>query len=349
MLKQNKTRKTIIISSVIILQLFLTKIGSGQNEAITYLSKSKTHDDLGLKMQSRLLFLNLNEDSLPLQKHSIWKGMGIGFGIGGVFGFIFGATGPPWVIDNRVVPTFRHGVVDMFIFAIPPAIIGSIISSRMPRTSLAQSKLHIALGGGYTSLNIFDNMLDAFASSGLEGSTPHWFGYLHYPNGNNVSVPYTWNITIDYNIIEHVSTGFSYNKFAKQQVEGKNNETEYGKGSSYGLFVDYIFNPINPQTRSRLEFAAGTGISYHNMIISGTLDSLSSGFRIKESKLIPHVRFTMDYYSRKRLSLQLKTAWKFNRPINIPEQTNGNKTLISHSVNFKALDYTLGIRYHFEL
>lgn len=348
MIKQNKTRKTIIIAFAIVFQLSLSKTGLTQSETIAYVSKTKTQDVLILTMNSQLFLFPANKDSLYIQKKSIWKGAGIGFGIGGGFGFIFGIRGT-WVINNKAVPPFQHGIVDMFIFGTPAVIIGSIISSRKPTTSLTQSKLHIALGGGLSSLNVYSNMLDAFNTSEFEGSTLHWFGYLHYPNGKNISIPYTWNFTIDYNITQHISTGFSYNKFAKQQVEGKDNQEEYGKGSSYGLFADYIFNPINPQTRSRLEFAAGAGISYHYMIVGGTLDSLSPGFKIKESKLLPHLRFTIDYYSRKQLSLQFKTAWKFNQPIEIPEQSNGNKTLVSHAVNFKSFDFTLGIRYHIKL
>src|SRR5690606_39022267 len=137
---------------------------------------------------------------------------GVGFAIGGSIGIGFGLLGKDWVLDDgTIVPRWQHALVDMFIFAAPFVAMGGIVGVRQPRETLETSRLHVAAAGGYSTVMTYNSMIDAFEDSGIEAEIPHWFGYLHYPNGDESSTPYTWNITADYNLSERISIGLSFN------------------------------------------------------------------------------------------------------------------------------------------
>ena len=275
-----------------------------------------------------------------------------GFAIGAIGGVALGLTGKDWVLKSgKVVSRPVHAIVDAFIVGTPLAVMGSVWGARRDRSTLEPSKWHAAIAGGWSGVMTYRSMLNAATISGLPRHIPHWFGYLHYPNGQNSSTPYTWNISVDYNFTKKFSTGFSFNNFVKQTiVEGaEHNDTwhdfEYAMGESYSLLADYTFNPITPENKTRLVFAVGAGASVHRLLAGGVLGTVD--YRVQKYTFTPHYRFTIDYMSRKNLSLQLKAGYKPLQNILIPEQTSGGNTLVAHSINYRALDVTVGVRYHF--
>jgi hypothetical protein len=281
-------------------------------------------------------------------------GAATGFLIGGIGGTILGLTGKEWVLkDGSVVSRPIHAVVDAIIVGAPLGIMGLCWGARQDRSTLSPSKWHIAIGGGWSSGMPYKSMLNAAAISGISRHIPHWFGYLHYPNGENSSTPYTWNLSVDYNFAKHFSAGLALNNFVMQKiVEGDHpthapfHDFEYAKGKTYSLVADYIVNPIVPENKTRLVFAAGVGLSVHNMMAGGVLGD--AVYEQKKTNITPHYRVTVDYMSRKSLSLQLKAGYRPYQTITIPQQTSGTQTLIAHSINQRALDITVGIRYHFD-
>ncbi|MDZ4823101.1 MAG: hypothetical protein SH856_06555 [Flavobacteriales bacterium] len=278
-----------------------------------------------------------------------------GFVIGGIGGTVLGLTGKEWTLkDGSVVSRPIHAVVDAIIVGAPLGIMGLVWGARKDRSTLSPSRWHAAIGGGWSSGMPYQSMLNAAAISGIPRHIPHWFGYLHYPNGENSSTPYTWNLSVDYNFAKHFSAGLAFNNFVMQQVvEGDHpdhenpwHDYEFVKGESYSLVADYILNPIKPENKTRLVFAAGAGASLHRMLAGGVLGDVE--YEQKKLSVTPHYRVTLDYMSRKSLSLQLKAGYKPFQTINVPEQISGDQNLIAHTINMRALDVTVGIRYHFD-
>ncbi|HET7819028.1 MAG TPA: hypothetical protein VFL70_06945 [Bacteroidia bacterium] len=277
----------------------------------------------------------------------------VGFVIGGTYGTLLGVYGKDWVLHNgKVVPKPIHAIVDLFIVAIPVSTIGLIVGARHERSTLEPSKIHVAVGGGWTSAMTYKTMLNAYDISGFPRHIPHWFGYLHYPNGDNSSNPYTWNLSADYNFTNHYSAGIAFNKIVKQEIQGgidahvMNDTTrEYAIGSAYGLFGDYVVNPIKPENKTRLVFAGGVGFAFHNLRAGGALDGIE--YKVQRMTVAPQLRATIDYYSRKNLSLQLKGNYRTKQSVTVPELIVGSRKLVAHRINFRALDITIGVRYHF--
>lgn len=301
-----------------------------------------------------LEFMNPWKSSQP-KNWTNSPGMGalVGFVIGGTYGTLLGIFGKEWVLnDGTVVSKPVHAVVDLFIVAIPMTTIGLIVGARHERSTLETSKFHVAVAGGWTSAMTYKTMLNAYDISGLPRHIPHWFGYLHYPDGDLSSSPYTWNLSADYNWSKKFVTGIAFNKIVKQEIQGGTdahvmNDTtrEYAMGSAYGLFADYIINPIIPENKTRLEFAAGFGFAVHNLRAGGALGGVE--YKVQKTTVAPQLRATIDYYSRKNLSLQLKGGYRTKQTVTVPEQIVGDRKLVAHAISFRALDITLGVRYHF--
>ena len=291
--------------------------------------------------------------------NSFWSGLGVGFGVGGTAGIIIGLTGPDWVLDDgSIVPKATHAFVDMFIFAVPTMVMGSVVGVRHPVSTLEPSRLHAQLGFGYSSVKTYKNMIAAFDASGIASDIPHWFGYLHYPNGDESSTPYTWNFAVDYNLSDKFTVGFSFNNMVKQEIneaglthveteQGMIGINEWTKGETYTVLADYVFNPIHDMNKSRLEVAAGVGVGFQNVKIGGSFDTPDSEFGFTEQIFTPYIRTTIDYYSRKTLSLQLKFGYRPKRAVDVPMQTNGISTIQAHSINYRAFEWTVGVRRHF--
>ena len=309
-------------------------------------------------------FLDIIKEDDPEKKANrmqLWKGISYGALSGAIIGAAIGGFGKDWVLtDGTIVPRITHVLVDAVIFAFPTLTGGMVIGCRRDRSGLSPSKFHFALAGGYSSAFAFRDMENAFISSGLPAETPHWFGYLHYPNGDDRSVPYTWNGTFDYSITEHLSTGITFNKIVMQEVidsiitpqnhltyDEADHNYEFAKGVSYLINIDWIINPITPDNPGRLEFASGTGVALSFLTFGGHLDSLGTDFEDTKTMIAPYLRYTVDYYARKNLSLQSKFAFKFNQRVDVPEQTGGTIKLLAHQINFMAIDFTVGVRYHF--
>lgn len=306
------------------------------------------------KIQGDPLHLKTTERSMLAYKWHNSPGMGalFGFVIGGTGGVILGLTGKDWVLDNgKVVSRPVHALVDLFIVAVPTTLIGVIVGARQDRSTLETSRLHAAIGGGWSGAMTYKSMLNAYDISGLPRHIPHWFGYLHYPSGDNSSTPYTWNLSVDYNLAKRWTVGLHFNNFVRQQIRGGNDhrhptsDREYAMGETYSVFGDYILNPITPENKTRLEFAFGAGAALHNLKAGGTLGAVE--YKEQKYSVTPHFRATADYYSRKNLSLQLKVGYRPRQTIRLPEVIDGGRTLIAHSINFRSLDITLGVRYHF--
>ncbi|KAA5547908.1 hypothetical protein [Adhaeribacter rhizoryzae] len=279
------------------------------------------------------------------------RGALTGFAIGGAGGIILGLTGKDWVLSNgKVVSRPIHAVVDMFIVATPLTIMGLVVGARQERSTLAPSRWHFALGGGWASVMTYRSIKNAYAISGIPNHIPHWFGYLHYPNGENSSTPYTWNITADYSLSRKFGLGLSFNNFVKQQIQGGTDHHEPGpeyesaKGETYSLVANYVINPIMPENKTRLEFSVGAGPSYHNLLVQGSLGT--DEYEKRRKTFTAHYRAAIDYYSRRNLSLQLKGSYRPRQTVRVPEQEEGTTNLIAHAVNFRSLDITIGVRYH---
>ncbi len=307
----------------------------------------------------------LPDDETPTEKkqpfNTFWMGGGLGFGIGALGGVILGLTGKDWVlVDGTVVPRLPHAIVDAFIVGGPTTIIGGIIGVRKPKSTLKSSKLHIGIAGGWQSVMTYSDMIDAFKSSGMEASIPHWFGYLHYPNGDNSSVPYTWNLSADYNLHPKLLIGLAINNFVKQKVKSGINHShesfpfvdsphEVVYGSTYSLLWGYIFNPITPDSWARLQYSAGAGVGLSHMKVEGRLEGEYSQFEFQKTFATPHARFAIDYFSRQNLSMQLKFDYKFKQEITVPMQVDTaphTNVLQEHTINLRSVDITLGIIYH---
>jgi hypothetical protein len=274
-----------------------------------------------------------------------------GLAIGGAGGIALGLTGKDWVLTNgKTVSRPVHAVVDALIVGFPTAIIGTVVGARRDRSTLSPSNLHFAIAGGWSGVMAYNSIKNAFNVSGIPNHIPHWFGYLHYPNGENSSTPYTWNLTADYNLSRKHRVGVSFNNFVKQQIRGGSDHHHPGKeyeqamGETYSLVTDYIINPIVPENKTRLVFSAGAGISYHNLLVRGDLGD--GQYEKRERNITPHYRAMIEYYSRRNLSLQLKGGYRPRQTVRVPEQQAGALTLIPHSINFRSLDVTIGIGYH---
>jgi hypothetical protein len=275
-----------------------------------------------------------------------------GLAIGGAGGVVLGLSGKDWVLSNgKTVSKPVHAVVDALIVGLPTAIIGTVVGARRDRSTLAPSKLHLAVGGGWSGVMTYTSIKNAFDASAIPNHIPHWFGYLHYPDGENSSTPYTWNLTADYNLSRKHRVGVSFNNFVKQQITGGEDhhhpgpEYEQAKGETYSLLTDYIINPIIPENKTRLVFSVGAGISYHNLLVRGDLGA--GQYEKREKNITPHFRGMIEYYSRRSLSLQLKGGYRPRQTVRVPEQRAGAITLLPHAVNFRSLDVTIGIGYHF--
>lgn len=279
------------------------------------------------------------------------RGALYGFAIGGTGGVILGLTGKDWVLANgKVVSRPVHAVVDMFIVATPLTLMGLVVGARQDKTTLEPSRWHLGLGGGWASVMAYSNIKNAFDMSGIPNHIPHWFGYLHYPNGENSSTPYTWNLTVDYNFTRKYGFGVSFNNFVNQQIRGGINHRQPGpqqesaRGETYSFLGNYIINPITPENKTRLEFSVGAGPSFHNLLVAGNMGTRE--YQTRKRTLTAHYRAAVDYYSRKNLSLQLKAGYRPKQQVRVPQQVDGATNLIAHSVNFRSLDITIGIRYH---
>jgi hypothetical protein len=275
-----------------------------------------------------------------------------GLAIGGAGGVVLGLTGKDWVLTNgKVVSRPVHAVVDALIVGLPVAVIGTVVGARQDRSTLEPSRFHLALGGGWSGVMAYRSIGNAFDASGIPRHIPHWFGYLHYPNGENSSTPYTWNITADYNLSRKHRVGVSFNNFVKQQIRGGADhhhpgpEYEHAMGETYSLLTDYILNPIVPENKTRLVFSAGLGISYHNLLVRGNLGG--GEYEARERNVTAHYRGMIEYYARRKLSLQLKGGYRPRQTLRVPEQRQGETTLLPHAVNFRSLDVTIGVGYHF--
>lgn len=275
-----------------------------------------------------------------------------GLAIGGAGGVVLGLTGKEWVLANgKVVSRPVHAVVDALIVGIPTAIIGTVVGARRDRSTLAPSRVHLAIGGGWSGVMAYRSIKNAFDASGIPNHIPHWFGYLHYPNGENSSTPYTWNLTADYNLSRKHRVGVSFNNFVKQTIRGGSDHRHPGKeyeqamGDTWSLVTDYILNPIIPENKTRLVFSAGAGVSYHKLLVQGSLGT--GEYETRERNVTMHYRGMIEYYSRRSLSLQLKGGYRPRQTVRVPEQRQGEITLLPHSVNFRSLDVTIGIGYHF--
>lgn len=348
--------------SVIMLILILVHI-TVNAQSLDNIHTENSYFKVGTPYQTELFNLDMSyqpldeEQKMPM--NTFWKGAGTGFGIGGSIGVAFGLLGKDWVLnDGTIVPRWQHAVIDMFIFAVPFVTMGGVVGVRQPRSDLSPSRLHVAGGFGYSTVMTYNSILRAFDDSGIEGEIPHWFGYLHYPNGEESSTPYTWNIAADYNLSEHFSIGLSFNNIVKQEVnEAGHTHTEneagiigvneWTKGEVYTLVADYIFNPIQPENKSRIEIAAGVGVGFQSLLIGGSFSTVDPDFKFREQIFTPYFRTTFDYYSRKTLSLQLKIGYRPLRDVFVPERSNGDVTVNAHNINYRALEWTVGIRRHF--
>lgn len=348
--------------------LSLLMVMATSNPLRAQLRLEQTHQKLSTLWLCQGSLINYNQDFPSIEfaqqdeekkkrrmTNSPGYGAATGFLIGGIGGTVLGLTGKDWVLkDGSIVSRPIHAVVDAFIVGTPLGIMGLCWGARQDRSTLSPSKWHVAIGGGWSSGMPYQSMLNAAAISNIPRHIPHWFGYLHYPNGENSSTPYTWNLSVDYNFAKHFSAGLSLNNFVMQKVVDADphehaepfHDFEFTKGKSYNLLADYIINPIVPENKTRLVFAAGAGLSVHFIKAGGLLGEVS--YNQKKSSVTPHFRVTMDYMSRKSLSLQLKAGYKPYQTITIPEQTSGDQTLIAHAINLRALDVTVGIRYHFD-
>jgi hypothetical protein len=275
-----------------------------------------------------------------------------GLAIGGAGGVVLGLTGKEWVLTNgKVVSRPVHAVVDALIVGIPVAVIGTVVGARQDRSTLEPSRFHLALGGGWSGVMAYRSIGNAFDASGIPRHIPHWFGYLHYPNGENSSTPYTWNITADYSLNPKHRVGLSLNNFVKQQIRGGADhhhpgpEYEHAMGKTYSLLTDYVLNPIIPENKTRLVFSAGAGISYHTLKVQGSLGD--EEYEARERRVTAHYRGMIEYFARRSLSLQLKGGYRPRQTLRVPEQRQGETTLLPHSVNFRSLDVTIGVGYHF--
>jgi hypothetical protein len=274
-----------------------------------------------------------------------------GLAIGGAGGVVLGLSGKEWVLSNgKVVSRPVHAVVDALIVGIPTAIIGTVVGARSDRSTLAPSRLHFAIGGGWSGVMAYRSIRNAYIASDIPNHIPHWFGYLHYPSGENSSTPYTWNLTADYNLSRKHRVGVSFNNFVKQQIRGGSDHRHPGKeyeqamGETYSVVTDYILNPIIPENKTRLVFSAGAGISYHNLLVRGSLGA--EEYEKRKRNVTAHYRGMIEYYSRRNLSLQLKGGYRPRQTVRVPEQRQGETTLLPHAVNFRSLDVTIGIGYH---
>ncbi|MGV3640324.1 MAG: hypothetical protein ACO1NZ_07395 [Adhaeribacter sp.] len=277
-----------------------------------------------------------------------------GLGIGGAGGVVLGLSGKEWVLANgKTVSRPVHAVVDALIVGIPTAIIGTVVGARRERTTLSPTNLHFAIGGGWSGVMAYQSIRNAYDVSGIPNHIPHWFGYLHYPNGENSSTPYTWNLTADYNLSRRHRLGIAFNNFVKQQVTGgadhhhPGKEYERAMGETYSLVNDYILNPIVPENKTRLVFSAGAGVSYHNLLVRGDLGG--GIYEKRRRNVTPHYRGMIEYFSRRSLSLQLKGGYRPRQTVRVPEQSHGELTLLPHAVNFRSLDITIGIGYHLNI
>ena len=279
-----------------------------------------------------------------------WSGGLAGFGIGAAGGAILGLSGLPWVLaSGDTVPLLIHSVIDAMLVATPLTIIGVIVGTRQPRSTLVPSQFHIGLHGGYSGVAGYADIHSAFDTAGFDPHIPHWFGYLHYPSGSNSSVPYTWNLTVDHNPHDHIGVGYSFNKFVKQEVNGANDEREFVEGGSHCLFIDYVWNPIEPSNESRIQTSTGVGIALHAYQAGGDLGTTTSEFLVKTTQVSPVLRAYINYFARKRTSLQLKIGYKFKQTIEVEGQTEGMITLPAHTINVRSVEFTLGIVKHFNL
>ena len=294
--------------------------------------------------------------------NTFWMGAGVGFGIGAIGGVILGLTGKDWVLpDGRIIGRFPHAVVDAFIVGAPFTIIGGLVGVRKPKSTLKPSKWHIGIAGGWQSVMTYNDIIAGYENSGMPATIPHWFGYLHYPNGENSSVPYTWNLSADYNFHPKLLLGIALNNFVRQEVKsGQNHHVatfplvdsphEYVKGKTVSLLWGYILNPITPDSWGRLQYSTGVGVGMSFIEAGGRLESEYSAYKVKEMVATPHVRAAIDYFSRPNLSMQLKFDYKFKQTIDIPTQIDVTpyvNVLQAHSINLRSVDITLGVIYHF--
>ena len=121
----------------------------------------------------------------------------------------------------------------------------------------------------------------------------------------------------------------------------------------------YILIPATPELGSRSEFAVGAGASY-NVV---TVDALITGGAVQfHNSTTPEVRTyiwgvrlkgSYDYYLGRSVSLQGKVECNLVPSVNVPavdyieSYSNTVTTLNSHSVDYSAIDLSIGVRLHF--
>jgi hypothetical protein len=185
---------------------------------------------------------------------------------------------------------------------------------------------------------------EAYTDSGTTWHTEWWFGRPHWPRGHSVASPYAWSVTADWAIIRRVQVGLAWQDFTRQVVGADEVEAEsYADGWTIGAMGSWVIDPIGTG-RDRLEWAVGLGAGLSWLVEGGDIEG--EEYRVGKFEPTAPFRVTLDWYATRRSSLQLKVATRMHFPLDVPEQSGGDTTIVAHSVHFTSFDLTLGVRGH---
>lgn len=244
---------------------------------------------------------------------------------------------------------------------VSPTSVEPALQMSKPSPKSSAGRFHFAVGGAWVLTAANNSIIDAFNSSGFGGSKQNWLfgGTIEYPMDE--SAPLAWDFGAEYNLTHHFRLGLALSKIPQQRIKGIDMEYEYARGTLYSLLVEYVPTPVAPLLISRFEFAIGAGLGYNTLSVDGTLSALRGSavyarpvsFAFRESSIGAHLRGSIDYYASRNFSLQFKSEARFISSVDVPAISHINpnnnevKTLKQHSVNFSAVTFSLGLRFHF--
>lgn len=227
-----------------------------------------------------------------------------------------------------------------------------------------------------------EDMIDAFIASGL--GKPKYVPFFYpLPSRDPISdhPDFALNWSAAYNLSRKFRINLAWIKIPRQAVRGysgiyNNSRFVFGNdveqrahGSSSGLFIEFVPNPVSEVILSRAEVAIGAGMTYNTVTVTSDLDVVytNADFHFvptfsKTAKVVGgYAQSSFDYYVTKGLSLQFKLTGRFIPALGIPSRAEsydfvdrqgkrqmGTITVIkSHALNFSSVDFSFGLRLHF--
>jgi hypothetical protein len=222
-------------------------------------------------------------------------------------------------------------------FAEPPVV----SKQRQPPFAPLLPRLHLGYAVGLIDTRANNDIEQAYKSSGFQ-ITDRAYEYKEYPFCHSIeaaySMTYRYRLELEWsNMIRH--------------YVGTDWVSESAYRSSTGLTLGYVLKEIEPPFISQFEICVGAGLSYNKLLFERSAyivgEEFFPPFKLENKAFGGYAKASVDYYFWKNLSIQLRVMARLLPSVKVAEIRGKDVTLKQHSINFSAVDASLGARVHF--